>query len=201
MAKIATFYDHIRDISRQEQISFMEALQLAKDKGVEALEVSANNVLGREDEVGQELAMLDLDIASIPAYFDFGRDPDVQRQAAPILEAAQFLGVDRLLVIPGFFDPEDSPQPREEQTQRMVEGVNRLGELGESYGVSLVMEDYDSPLAPFSNTAGLLRFLQGCPKLSCAFDAGNFLFAGEDWRQAYPQLRDRIAHVHLKDRA
>ena len=39
MAKIATFYDHIRDISRQEQISFMEALQLAKDKGVEALEV------------------------------------------------------------------------------------------------------------------------------------------------------------------
>ena len=67
MAKIATFYDHIRDISRQEQISFMEALQLAKDKGVEALEVSANNVLGREDEVGQELAMLDLGIASIPA--------------------------------------------------------------------------------------------------------------------------------------
>ena len=37
MAKIATFYDHIRDMSRQESISFMDALQVAKDMGVEAL--------------------------------------------------------------------------------------------------------------------------------------------------------------------
>lgn len=201
MAKIATFYDHIRDMSRQESISFMDALQVAKDMGVEALEVSANNLLGREDEVGQELAMMDLEISSIPAYFDFGRDDDVVRQATPVLEAASYLGAPRILVIPGFWGEEDSPEARETQTQAMIQGINRLEDLAEGYGVSLVMEDYDSSLAPFSNTAGVRRFLDECRGLDCTFDSGNFIVAGEAWETAYEALKDKIAQVHLKDRA
>src|SRR5699024_8081651 len=104
MAKIATFYDHIVDISRQENMFVVDALKLARELGVEAVEASANNILGREDEFGQELAMADMEISAIPAYFHFERDTDVKRQAAPILEAAQFLGAPRLLVIPGFWE-------------------------------------------------------------------------------------------------
>ena len=103
MPKIATFYDHIVDVSRQESCSVVDALKLARELGVEAVEASANNIVGREDEMGQELAMADLSISSVPSYFDFGRDFDVERQALPIVEAAQYLGADRLLVIPGFF--------------------------------------------------------------------------------------------------
>lgn len=90
MAKIATFYDHIVDISRQENMFVVDALKLARELGVEAVEASANNILGREDEFGQEIAMADMEISAIPAYFHFERDTDVKRQAAPILEAAQF---------------------------------------------------------------------------------------------------------------
>ena len=97
MAKIATFYDHIVDISRQENMFVVDALKLARELGVEAVEASANNILGREDEFGQEIAMADMEISAIPAYFHFERDTDVKRQAAPILEAAQFLGAPRLL--------------------------------------------------------------------------------------------------------
>lgn len=52
MPKIATFYDHIVDVSRQEGCSVVEALKLARELGVEAVEASANNLVGREDEMG-----------------------------------------------------------------------------------------------------------------------------------------------------
>ena len=45
MAKIATFYDHIVDISRQENMFVVDALKLARELGVEAVEASANNIL------------------------------------------------------------------------------------------------------------------------------------------------------------
>ena len=129
MAKIATFYDHMVDIARQESLSVVEALKLAREMGIEAVEASGNNIVGREDEFGQEIAMADLGISSIPSFFHFDEDQDVEKQAAPILEAAQFLGADRLLVIPGFWAEGDSPQVREEKTQQMIRCVARLGEL------------------------------------------------------------------------
>ena len=201
MAKIATFYDHIRDMARQEHLFMVDALQRARELSVEAVEASANNVVGREDEIGQELAMADLEISTIPSYFDFGRDTDVKRQALPLLEAAQYLGAPKLLVIPGFFGEGDSPQERENQTQRMLDCVCQLADLALDYGVSLTMEDYDDALSPIATAAGVRRFLNACPQLSSTFDTGNFLFAGEQVLDAYHLLRDRVDHVHLKDRA
>ena len=168
---------------------------------MEALEISQNNLIGREDEVGQELASYDMGISSIPSYFNFGRDRDVKRQALPTLEAAQYLGAKRLLVIPGFLDLSDSPEERESQTQAMVEGVAPAGGAGGSLRGALAMEEYDDPKAPFCNTTGVERFLEACPELGCCFDSGNFLPAGEDVLQALDRLQGRVTHVHLKDRA
>lgn len=201
MPKIATFYDHILDIARQEHLFTVDALEKARELGVELVEVSANHVVGREDELGQELAYADMGLSTIPSYFDFGRDRDVKRQASPLLEAAQYLGCPKLLVIPGFWEEVSSPQEREEQTARMVEAVAQLADLALDYGVSLVMEEFDSALSPIATQEGVLRFLEGCPALSCAFDTGNFRFAGQDVLLAYEALRGRIGHVHLKDRA
>lgn len=201
MASLATFYDHIIDISRQEGIPVMEAMQRVKELGVEFLEVSQNSVIGREDELGQQLSFAGLGISTIPSYFDFGRDRDVEKQSAPILESARFLGASRILVIPGFWDLSDSEEKKKRQLLQMREGVLRLSELSEKYGVSLVMEEYDSETAPFSTAEGVRGFLDACPKLSCAFDTGNFRFAAQDELKAYELLKDRISHVHLKDRA
>lgn len=201
MNQIATFYDHIKDISHQEKISMTEALREARSLGVELLEVSQNNLLGREDELGHELSYAGLGISSIPSYFDFGRDTDVDRQSEPTLEAARFLGADKLLVIPGFFAPEDGPQERERQTKSMIDCINRLADKAAGYGVSLVMEDFDSDRAPYCSAQEVRRFLDSCPGLSCCFDTGNFRYAAGDELEAYENLKDRIAHVHLKDRA
>lgn len=198
---ITTFYDHALEISRQEKVSMAEALREIRDLGIEGVEVSENKLLGREDELGNELACAGLCISSIPAYFDFGRDTEVIKQAEPTLEAARFLGIKRLLVSPGFFRQEDGEEERERQVERMISCVNQLAELAASYGVSLILEDYDNSLAPFSTLQGVKRFLEGCPGLSCCFDTGNFAFSGEEELSAYEALKDRIAYVHLKDRA
>ena len=118
----------------------------AKALGIEKLEISGNNILGREDELGQELAYTELGISGIPAYFDFGRDLDVKKQSEPILEAARYLGADKLLVIPGFLQEQDSREVQEKQIQNMVDSVNALAELAAGYGVALVMEEYDLSL-------------------------------------------------------
>lgn len=201
MNQIATFYDHIRDISRQEEISMTEALREARSLGVELLEVSQNNLLGREDELGHELSYAGLGISSIPSYFDFGRNTDVDRQSEPVLEAARFLGADKLLVIPGFFAPGDGPEERERQTKSMIDCINRLADKAAGYGVSLVIEDFDSDRVSYCSAQEMRRFLDGCPGLSCCFDTGNFRYAAGDELEAYELLKDRIAHVHLKDRA
>lgn len=201
MAKIATFYDHIKDISRQEGISVLEAIQEAGRVGVEALEISQNNILGREDELGHELSYTGMGISSIPAYFNFGRDLDVDRQSDPTLEAARFLGAKKILVIPGFFEPQDSPEERARQTENMAECINRLADKAAAFGLTLTMEDYDGELAPFSTAAGVRYFLDRCPGLSSCFDTGNFRFMAEDEVADYELLKDRVDHVHLKDRA
>lgn len=199
--RIATFYDHVKDIARQEKIGLTEALRRVRGLGITHVEVSQNSVVGREDELGHELAYAGLEISTIPAYFDFGRDADVEKQAAPTLEAAQFLGVKKILAIPGFVREEDSPEERRRQTENMVVCMGRLAEFAGPYGVSLVMEEYDNPLAPFATVEGLRSFLDGCPALGCCFDTGNFRFMAEDELEAYDKLKGRITHVHLKDRA
>lgn len=201
MAKICTFYDHAADISKQENISIGEAMQEVKSLGVELLEVSQNNLLGREDEVEQELSGAGLGISSIPAYFKFGMDTDVERQSVPTLDAARRFGVKRILVIPGFFQKEDAPAQREAQIQNMIGCIDRLTELADKDGISLIMEDYDNVLAPFSTIEGVNRFVTQCHGLSCCFDTGNFRFSAQDELLAYETLKGSITHVHLKDRA
>lgn len=201
MSRIATFYDHIKEIAREEQIPFTEAMQAAKELGVCALEISQNNLVGREDEVGRELAHAGLGVSSIPAYFDFGRNQDVPAQSLEVLEAASCIGADKILVIPGFLDEHASDEEREQFTVEMIRCIDRLAELAAKYGITLVMEDFDSDCAVFAKIAQVKRFIESCKGLSCCFDTGNFRYSAEDELLAYEAFKHKIGHVHLKDRA
>lgn len=200
MNRIATFYDHIKDMAKEENLSMLEAMHLAKELGIGALEISQSNILGREHEVAAELKETGLGITTVPSYFNFGEDDDVTAQALPTLEAAQLLGAKKMLVIPGFVADDADAATRERATVRMIENINRLGELAERYGVTLVIESYDNPGAVFTRSSEIQRFVTECPKLFTCFDTGNFRMHNEDELQAYETLRDTIEHVHLKDR-
>lgn len=199
MPAISTFYDHILDISTQLSVSTAEALQEARSLGVSQLEVSFHNGDGHAQALSRELSAAGMGVSAIPSYFSFGRDPDVPAQAQPAFRLAKELGADRLLVIPGFV--QGGPKEAAVQTEAMTAAVARLGEMADKEGIRLTMEDYDNASAPFSTSAGMLRFLAACPQLTACFDTGNFRFMGEDTLSAYKALGGKIGHVHLKDRA
>lgn len=195
---IATFYDHILDIAKQENCSVPEALDEARKLGVAAVEISYANVQGRADEAAFQLSSAGMGVTAMPVHFRFETDPDVDGQWPGLLEAARTIGAKILLVIPGFV-PEGGD--REECTQRLVRCTQRLGELADKAGLSLVMEDFDNAAAPYSTCGEMLRFIDAVPGLAACFDTGNFCFAAEDALEAYGKLRGRISHVHCKDRA
>jgi sugar phosphate isomerase/epimerase len=63
-----------------------------------------------------------------------------------------------------------------------------------------MVEDYDNPRSLCYNTERIDSLLALSTELGVVFDTGNFLFAGEDALASYAHFRDRIGHVHLKDR-
>lgn len=199
--KIATFFDHILSISEQENMPVSEALALAKSLGVDLLEVSSGNIatIGKE-EIKRLFDESGMGVSEICAYFDWGRKA-ISAEDVAMLDTAEYLGANKMLVIPGFHAENDSADERERQTQNMIAAINAYAKEAEKRGVLLVMEDFDSPLAAFCNIEGVARFLDNVPKLDFALDTGNFLPSGESVFAAFERFKGRIRHVHLKDRA
>ncbi len=195
---IATFYDHILEISKQEGCSVPEALSEAKRLGVTALEVSCFNTEGRADELSRELAGAGMGVTAMPAFFSFERDDGVEARAGEIFRDAGAIGAKTLLIIPGFIPKDADP---ESVTRKMTDCTRRLAGLADRAGFALTMEDFDNESSPIRDSAGMLRFMDAVPGLTACFDTGNFYFAGEDALAAYDRLRGRIGHVHLKDRS
>ena len=198
MKNLATFYDHILEIAKQERVSAGEALEEAARLGIAWVEVSYANAQADPRALAGELARRGLGVSAMPAFFDFGQNPDVEAQAAPVLEAAEVLGAKTLLVIPGFWAGDEAGRPA--QTEAMLVGVERLGALADRRGIRLVMEEFDTAASPIATLEGLGRFLDRCPGLMACFDTGNFRFAAQDEREACRVLAARTGHVHLKDR-
>lgn len=198
MKNLATFYDHIVDIGKQEGIPLSEALEEAARLGVSYLEVSYGNAKDGPEALARELARRGLGVSAMPAFFEFDRNQDVKAQAVPMLDAAEALGAKQVLVIPGFTHGEEAE--RAAQTEAMLDCVARLEELADHRGLSLIMEEFDNGDSPIATAEGVSRFLDRCHGMRACFDTGNFRFAAQDEREAYRVLRGKIGHVHLKDR-
>ena len=69
-----------------------------------------------------------------------------------------------------------------------------------SKGIAPTIEDFDDSKSPIATARQMLWFAERIPELKITFDTGNFMFSGEDELTAFGLLKDRIAHVHCKDR-
>jgi sugar phosphate isomerase/epimerase len=68
-------------------------------------------------------------------------------------------------------------------------------------GIDLVVESFDNEGSLCYGTERLQALLSRSESLGVAFDIGNFTFAKEDPVEAYETLKDKVRHVHIKDRA
>ncbi len=186
--KVSIFSDHIRTISRQEKISFAEAARIVRGIGYTGADVRVTQdpaELGILDSLGFEHSCC---IANI----DYCSGEDVSAKEDAALEFMRKYSYDRVLIVPELYTGEARP----DVSARLEAFAARAAQEG----LTVMVEDYDNADSPCFNTEMLNNLFSKAPALMHNFDSGNYIIAGEDCLGALKLFRDRIAHVHLKDR-
>ena len=194
--KISVFAEHLFEAAEQEKMPFTDILKKAKDMGVNAVELDYAR-LGQDDTLPDVLRQHGLDIACTYAFLDFSHNDDMS-YATKIVDTLKKHDIKRLMAIPGFISDDDDVNIC---TERMYRCMNRLSEMCYENGIELCLEDFDDKSAVFSTTDGLLGFIDNVSGLGCAFDTGNFIYSCEDALDAFEKLKEKIVHLHCKDRS
>ena len=190
--KISIFCDHIWTVARQENISFAEAAARIREIGYTGADV---RVLQKPEEL-RTLDSLGFAHSCAIADIDFstGDQPDMEDIALNFMKMHDY---ERLLLVPGLMAPDATAEDRAAARQRIV----AFAEKAAHQGIQVLLEDYDNPRSLCFNIERLDSLFALSDKLGHVYDTGNYLFAGDDALEAYGRFRDRIGHVHLKDRA
>jgi len=185
--KISIFCDHIESIAQQQNISFEEAAGKVRNIGYAGVDIWINQ---DEDQI-RILRKLGFSIPCAIFVVDFFKGP----QSDAVKEAEYFVlqhGIERVLLVPGLGGECEYPDVME----RVSSFVSDLSD----HGVKVMVEDFDHFESPTCGTSGLIKTFDEVPALYHNFDSGNYLFCGEDCMNSLDLFRERIVHVHLKDR-
>ncbi|MBO5176296.1 MAG: sugar phosphate isomerase/epimerase [Lachnospiraceae bacterium] len=211
--KLSVFFDHVLQAREQTGKSVEELLAIVRAAGIEAVEINLS-YLCEHPEVWDALKEAGLGISCIYEFYDMGRCDESEKVRRHV-ETAVKAGAKRILVVPGFLSGEDSLQmqkvmPVQEnivgffennsEIKRMAEGLVFAAKCGAEKDVTVTVEDFDGLDSPLAGMYGIHWFLQQVPELMYTLDTGNFLFYGEKVLDAFELLKERIAHVHCKDR-
>lgn len=194
--EISTFFDHIIDISHQKKLPKSEVMKRIYNIGIRSIDINSKYLDNDFKEINDALQESKLKIGCICHECEVD-DPNKLEMAYKNVDRASELGVDKLMIIPGFVV---NSEKKEAIIDNMINYVNNVCEYANQENVTICMEVYDDSRSPLSGE-GLLEFGKRCQKLSYVFDTGNNAFWNEDALEFYEYIKDRIVHVHLKDRA
>lgn len=211
--KLSVFYDHILQAAKQTGKSPAELLDEVKRAGIEGVEINMTYLCDHEETLDL-LRKAELCVSCVYEFYEMGKR-DEKEKAGKHVETALKAGAGKILVVPGFLSEEEARIMKEcvldyrkmadylngnRKALRMAEGLTYVAALGWDAGIAVTVEDFDDAKSPISSVNGLLWFLNRVPKLMGTFDTGNFVIHGEDVLTAWDLLKERIVHVHLKDR-
>lgn len=195
--KPSLFYSHVLSAADQQGMDVDRMLDATRPLGYCGVDLSSEQLLKASKEVPRRLKRADMEIASVYKFCKFNESFD-QEDMKHFLDSVAESGCGRVMIIPGFFREDHH---RKSELSSMTEALGKTCELAQSFGISVTLEDYDDPLSPCSHLSDLQSFFRAVPQLRFTLDTGNFLFESADLlSEIYPTLRDRIVHVHLKDR-
>lgn len=198
-AKLNIFLEHIFEGAKQQGISTEKMLTYAGNAGYEGLECDLWR-LSDKVETKKLFEACGLSVSSVYNMYDLGHEDMVaaREKIYPHLETAAFFGADKVLAVAGFIREEDNFHI---VRGRMAENLSFMCEAAEKYGITVTLEDFDDKAAPYSDSDGLLWFMENVKGLRFTFDTGNFAYCLENAGDAYLKLRKYVSHVHLKDRS
>lgn len=211
--KLSVFYDHITQAARQSGKGIEEILKEVRAAGIEAVEMHLAYLLETE-EIFRQLKVADLKISCIYEFFSMESCDETQK-LKQLIETAGTVQAEKVLVVPGFVSEEEKEAMQDcmkdydkvaaymeanDKVLRMAEGLAYAAKLGTEKGIIVTVEDFDDNKSPLSGMNGIRWFLNRIPELQYTLDMGNFVGNEEDVLVAWELLKDRIAHVHCKDR-
>lgn len=211
--RLSVFFDHILQAQEQTGKSLEGLLAAVRNAGIEAVEINLS-YLSEHFEVFAMLRSADLGISCIYEFYDMGRQDEAEK-AKKHVDTAVLAGAKRILVVPGFMSGKTSLQMQKvmpvqekiaeffeenKEIKGMAAGLSFVAKYGAEQGVTVTVEDFDGLDSPLAGMYGIQWFLQQVPELMYTLDTGNFLFYKENVMDAFALLKDRIAHVHCKDR-
>lgn len=215
--RLSVFFDHILQAEEQTGKHIPELLAEVKKAGISAVEINRTYLL----EHPATLEMLETAGLQVSCIYEFyalerGRETEKARRH---IEIARKTKAGKILIVPGFFSVEaeefvNCVPDREkvwdylshsEKAQRMADGLREIVEMAGSRNIAdtpitVVIEDFDDRNSPIACVSGMQWFAEQVPGLCFTFDTGNFIIHGEDIFAAWEELKDKVVHVHCKDR-
>lgn len=196
--KLSVFYHHLAEAANQTGNDISEILSYVKSLGIDYAEVDLNDIIN-SDSVFFALDRAEIKISSIYGFYDFTQIPDGTAGFRHVDIAAEYCA-EKIMIIPGFYTSPDENIHLKER-ENMIISTQQMCRYAESKGITPTIEDFDDFNSPLADAEGMLRFLEAIPQLKVTFDTGNFMYSGQDELRAFELLKDRICHVHCKDRS
>lgn len=147
-----------------------------------------------------DLQALNLKIINLGASCKL-HEPDVVKRQPHLDEARRFIELAQRLQCPYvrvFPDKFVEGEKASVTTQRIIDGLQELGEFAKSSGVTVILESHGD----FTRSSDLLALMKGAemPSVALLWDAHHTVVAGqEDPGFTFQKLSRYIRHVHLKD--
>lgn len=195
--KKAVFFAHILEAAKQENLPLGDVLTTVKGFGFEAVECDYADIEANPIEFKKTLDEAGLKVSSIYKFCDFGNNID-EKELRAFISDVSYLESKKALIIPGFITDQTT---KDHDIAEMIRGLNLVCDIAEEKGTTITLEDFDDIQSPCCTKDGLRHFMDNVPKLKYTFDTGNFYYCNTDELDAFEFLKDRLAHVHLKDRA
>lgn len=215
--RLSVFFDHILQAEERTGKHIPELLAEVKKAGISAVEINCTYLL----EHPATLEMLEtagLQVSCIYEFYSLERGRETEK-ARRHIEIARKTKAGKILIVPGFFSVETEEfvncvPDREkvwdylshsEKAQRMADGLREIVEMAGSRNIAdtpitVVIEDFDDRNSPIACVSGMQWFAEQVPGLCFTFDTGNFIIHGENIFAAWEELKDKVVHVHCKDR-
>ncbi|MCQ2519575.1 MAG: sugar phosphate isomerase/epimerase [Lachnospiraceae bacterium] len=187
----------------------------ARRAGISGVEMEYSTYI-KDPDILLDMKEADLRISCFYQFFEFGKNYDAGiKIGKKMIRTAKKLGVSRVMIIPGFIldrkalkisaSADDYEKTRELMEKlpeiiAMRQGLRTLARYAMKNGIQACIEDFDALNSPISRINEIRYFLEEIPELGHALDTGNYIFSDEDILEAFEQFKDRIVHVHCKDR-
>lgn len=198
---LTTFYNHVTEAMKQEGLTLKEVARAINEHGIKGVEIDYRDLnptgLSFNKDLAMELKEVGIPIYGCYVFYDWGRHPFDQSYKRIYKDLAS-VGVKNSLAIPGMFPTGMDP---EKAMKRMAKKLNKAVSFANKVGITVLMEDFDDKIAPFSTAEGMKYFFDRVENLKCAFDTGNFYYSDEDALEKLPMFKGNIAYVHCKDRS